>query len=111
MPTYEHQCTDCNWEWEEVYGMNDPIPSACPNCKVEGKVKRLISGGSGKGHVELTGQELKAHIKAEAEDWKRKASKDEKFLANLVGDGKYQQNVVDRERVMKEYRPKIRTRK
>ena len=110
MPTYEHLCRACNQEFEDIYGMKEPIPTKCPNCNVEGKVERLISGGSGKGIVELTGQELKAHVLAEGQKLKHEANKNEKVLANLVGDDKYQRNVVDYER-RKAERPKIKARR
>jgi len=44
---YLHQCTDgyCKHEWEDIYGLNDPIPNVCPNC-LQNTVKRLIAGAS-----------------------------------------------------------------
>jgi len=65
-------------------------------------VKRLISGGSGKGIVELTGHELKAKIKEDATKMRRNAGKDEKLLANLVGEKKYHSNELFRDQVKRE---------
>ncbi len=45
MPTYEYECTKCGHRFERFQKMSDPPVSTCPQCK--GKVKRLISGGSG----------------------------------------------------------------
>jgi putative FmdB family regulatory protein len=45
MPTYEYKCHDCGNKFEEFQQMIDPPVSSCPKC--EGKVERLISGGSG----------------------------------------------------------------
>lgn len=110
MPTYEHLCNNCQHEWEDVYSMKQDPPTQCPSCKVEGKVQRLISGGSGRGIVELTGHELKDKMKAEGQELKKAAMKDERILANLVGEAKYQTNTVNLERAMAE-RPKIRTKR
>ena len=65
MPTYLHICTDkeCAHEWEDFYSITEDPPQCCPKCGKE-TAKRLVSGGSGKGIVELTGHELKAKIKA-----------------------------------------------
>jgi len=45
MPTYEYECTKCGHRFERFQKMSDPPVKTCPECK--GKVKRLISGGSG----------------------------------------------------------------
>lgn len=45
MPTYEYKCYDCGNKFEEFQQMIDPPISSCPKCN--GKVKRLISAGSG----------------------------------------------------------------
>jgi putative FmdB family regulatory protein len=45
MPTYEYECTKCGHRFEKFQGINDKPVSKCPRCA--GKVKRLISGGSG----------------------------------------------------------------
>ena len=45
MPTYEYKCLECGARFEEFQQMTDPPVSSCPRCN--GKVKRLISAGSG----------------------------------------------------------------
>ncbi len=110
MPTYEHVCNNCQHEWEDVYSIRQNPPTICPSCNLEGKVQRLVSGGSGKGIVEITGHELKAKMRAEGQELKRAALKDERVLANLVGESKYQNNTLKLEKSLTE-RPKIRSRK
>jgi putative FmdB family regulatory protein len=84
MPTYEHKCSACEHEWEDIYSMRDPVPTVCPNCKVEGQVKRLISV-PGKGNVELTGRDLTTKLWNEGKDLARKARTDYKLAENLYG--------------------------
>lgn len=110
MPTYEHLCNACKHEWEDIYGMTTDPPTTCPECKKEGEVQRLISGGSGRGIVEVTGQELKAKLKQEGTQLKRDALRNENVLANLVGETKYQTNTVQLERKLAE-RPRIQTKR
>ncbi len=107
---YEHICENCNKEFEDVYGMTEPVPTVCPLCGFDGKVKRLISGGSGKGIVRVTGHELRAKLRSEGQELKRAAMKDERVLSNLVGDSKYQENTVKMEKALAE-RPKFKTKK
>ena len=45
MPTYEYECTECGHRFSEFQNMNDAPITTCPECS--GKVRRLISGGSG----------------------------------------------------------------
>lgn len=45
MPTYEYECTKCGHQFEVFQKITDKPRSRCPRCS--GKVKRLISGGSG----------------------------------------------------------------
>jgi putative FmdB family regulatory protein len=45
MPTYEYKCTKCSHCFEVFQKITDTPVKICPVCK--GKVKRLISGGSG----------------------------------------------------------------
>ncbi len=99
MPTYEFKCQaetetegqECGHEWEEFLSIKAPDPEECPKCHAKGKVLRLISGGSGRGKVELYGQELVDSIKADAQKTKQEAAKDEKVYANLLGDDRYHQ--------------------
>ena len=45
MPTYQYQCTNCSYEFEEFQQITDDPITVCPKCK--GEVKRIITGGSG----------------------------------------------------------------
>lgn len=93
MPTYEFKCKveECGNEWEEFLSIKAPDPEECPKCHAKGQVLRLISGGSGRGKVELTGQELVDSIKADAQKIKAEAAKNENVYANLLGEDKYHQ--------------------
>lgn len=99
MPIYEHKCEDCNYEWEDLYKLSDPVPEECPECHIKGKVKRLISWAS--GVVELTGRDLVKKLKTDA---KKEASKmTENQKANFVGEDKYQAVVQRQDRISKDY--------
>ena len=91
MPTYEFQCraiveneTQCNHEWEEWLSITAPTPEECPKCKAKGHVIRLISGGSGKGTVELTGQDLVDKVKSDVQALKKDAHAKEKAIRQPV---------------------------
>lgn len=90
MPNYEHKCTDenCGHEWEEFYSIKADPPKVCPECKLE-TAMRLISGGSGKGIVELTGHDLKDKIKSDVQGMKHRMRNDENYRANLVGEDRF----------------------
>jgi len=45
MPTYDYQCKDCGHKFEEFQSISAKPLTKCPVC--EGKVERLISGGTG----------------------------------------------------------------
>ncbi len=45
MPTYQYQCSKCDYEFEEFQKISDPPIKTCPKCG--GKVKRIVSGGAG----------------------------------------------------------------
>ncbi|MDD4955916.1 MAG: zinc ribbon domain-containing protein [Candidatus Omnitrophica bacterium] len=45
MPTYDYECLKCGKISEAFHKVNGPPLKECPYCK--GKVKRLISSGSG----------------------------------------------------------------
>ena len=45
MPTYQYQCTNCSYEFEEFQMISDDPLETCPKCG--GKIKRLITGGAG----------------------------------------------------------------
>ena|SRR6266699_2973600 len=101
MPEYDHKCQneECKHEWSDTYSIKQDPPTTCPQCKQE-TAKRLISGGSGRGIVELSGQDLVNKVKADAQQLKRDAAKDERKYANLLGESKYQdlQVRMDRQR-------------
>lgn len=87
MPTYEHECSKCEYIWEDIYSIHDSVPTVCPNCKSEGTVKRIISR-PGTGQVILTGKELVAQLRKEGKELAKKARKDENLAANLYGTNK-----------------------
>ena len=92
MPTYLYECP-VHGEFEEFHSIKITLET-CPKCQEEGKdpqqLKRLICSAT-PGKVELTGQELTDHIKADAKRIQREASKNEKMYANLIGDGRMEQ--------------------
>ncbi|MDP2922824.1 MAG: zinc ribbon domain-containing protein [Candidatus Omnitrophota bacterium] len=45
MPTYDYECLKCGKISEAFHKINDRPLKECPHCK--GKVKKLISSGSG----------------------------------------------------------------
>ncbi len=45
MPTYEYECKACGRRFELEQTMKDAPAGTCPHCG--GRVRRLISGGSG----------------------------------------------------------------
>ncbi len=45
MPTYDYLCESCQKRFEKLQSIQDDPIRVCPDCG--GKVKRLISGGSG----------------------------------------------------------------
>jgi putative FmdB family regulatory protein len=96
MPSYEHKCKneECNHEFEDFYSITAPVP-VCPTCGSE--AQRLISGGSGRGIVELTGQDLKNKVKADVRDMKHRMNTDVNYRANLVGEERYNKNVTSRD--------------
>lgn len=93
MPTYEHKCEACKHEWEDLYKISDPVPDECPNCHEKGQVKRLISWSSGR--VELTGMEGVQKAKEDGKKMAKEMGRDEKKLANFIGEDKYQ-NLVSK---------------
>lgn len=97
MPAYDHLCENCNQEFELEYSVKVDPPTLCPLCNFDGKVKRLISFAT-PGKVELSGDELTAHIKQDAKRIQREASRSEKIYSNLIGEARYNQlqNKLDR---------------
>lgn len=92
MPTYEHRCKSCEHEWEDFYKITQDPPTVCPSCKTEGQVQRLVSGGSGRGIVILTGHERKAYVQAEGAKMAKQMATDENLRANFVGEEAYHQS-------------------
>ena len=45
MPTYDYKCESCHDIFEYFQTMNDKPLTECPKCT--GKIRRLVSGGSG----------------------------------------------------------------
>lgn len=84
MPCYEHLCKNCEHQWEDTYSIHDKVPTVCPNCKVEGKVQRLISGGCAV-KVELQGKELVQQLWKEGKQIAKEARKNEALAASLYG--------------------------
>jgi putative FmdB family regulatory protein len=84
MPCYEHLCQFCKHEWEDTYSIHAEVPKICPECKTEGQVKRLISGG-GSVKVELTGKELIQQLWKEGKQIAKEARKNENLAASLYG--------------------------
>ena len=102
MPTYEHLCKACEHEWDQVYGMTVDPPTLCPECGVDGKVKRLISLGPGPGIMRKSAGEIRSGMAAETRALKERAKTDENFRANLVGEENYNQRVLKTEALEKE---------
>jgi len=100
MPTYEILHRDCNHEWEVEMSIIAPDPDICPHCGGKENIVRLISGGSGKGKVVLTGDELAQHIKEDAKRIEKEATQSEKHYASLLGEERYHsmQTQMDRRR-------------
>lgn len=91
MPEYEHRCqnVNCNNEWCDTYSIKADPPTTCPKCQQE-TAQRLISGGSGRGIVELTGNDLTDKVKSDTAKLKREMSQNENTYANLAGESTYQ---------------------
>lgn len=93
MPTYTYACVPNDTEFEEFHSIKIVLED-CPICKEKGlpphAPKRLISGGSGRGIVELTGQELMDKGKEDARKFANEVQSSEKKYANILGEGKYQ---------------------
>jgi putative FmdB family regulatory protein len=102
MPTYQHRCNECNFEWEEFYSIKAKPPTKCPKCFVDGGVERLVSAGCGRGIMRLTGHELSESLAEDAKKMSREAGSSEKTLANLVGEDKYHKNELMRDKLKRE---------
>lgn len=108
MPIFEFECEECNFGWEDICTLSE-LPTVCPECQTENRVKKLISLPA-PGKVELSGRELKDKLKIDTQKLKADAGKNENLLANLVGESKYEGN-LKLEKQIKQIRPKIKTSK
>lgn len=101
MPSYEYFCVAANEEFESFHSITTVLDD-CPLCAEAGRPphapKRLISGGSGRGIVELTGADLKAKIQSDAQQMRHDMSTNPNKLANFVGETKFNQNELNRTR-------------
>jgi putative FmdB family regulatory protein len=92
MPTYIYECEPNNQEFEEFHSIKTQLED-CPLCKEKNlpphKPKRLISGGSGRGIVELSGQEIVSKAKEDAQKMKKDIYSSEQKYANVIGQDKY----------------------
>ena len=110
MPTYQYICERSvedggHGEFEEMHSIRDDAKlTECPLCKEKDNtitsVKRVISGGSGRGIVELTGQDAVAKAKVDAAKFNRDVHSSEKLYSNVLGESKYQslQQRIDKQR-------------
>jgi hypothetical protein len=91
MPTYLYECP-IHSEFEEYHSVTQMLEN-CPKCQGEGlepqKLKLLINCLS-KGVVELTGHELAAKVKSDAQQLKKDMHNSEKIYSNMLGEGKYE---------------------
>ena len=103
MPEYDHMCTneECNHEWSDEYSIKQDPPTTCPKCGKE-TAKRLISL-TGKGVVELSGQDLINKAVADGKQIERESYTNENKYSNLIGESKYNeiQSNMDRARVIR----------
>lgn len=89
MPIFEHECLDCELQWEDWYQPSE-LPPDCPDCKSK-NVKKLISLCAN-GRVELTGHELRQKLRSDANKIKQKAMTDQNTLADIVGHDNLHKN-------------------
>ena len=95
MPTYEYLCTVINEEFED-YHSNTFKLEECLLCKAAGREnhepKRLISGGGGRGIVQLTGKEYTDQLAVDGLKMRKEIYSSEKMLSNVVGPDLYEKN-------------------
>lgn len=105
MPKYNFECKSCENEWDDIILYKDPNPD-CPECQSK-DVSRLFPLIA-LGKVKLYGQDYKDSLMKGKLDAYKRASTDETFAANLVGEQKYHVNEVQTEKD-KNNRPKIKS--
>lgn len=110
MPTYTYLCElpieeGGHGEFDEFHSIRDDAKlTECISCRKEKDIStpvhRQISGGSGKGIVELTGQDMVAKAKADGEAYKKEVYGSEKLYANVLSESKYEnlQRKIDKQR-------------
>ena len=108
MPNYDYVCSrpvedGGHGEFEEFHSIKTKLEE-CPKCRSEKDistpVQRLISGGSGRGIVELSGDEYKASVAKDAERIKRETYASESKYSNIIGESRYEsiQQRMDKQR-------------
>lgn len=100
MPTYEYVCSKNiddggHGEFESFHSISDSAKlTECPMCRKEKDistpVERLLSGGSGRGIVELTGRDYVESVQSDAQRVKKEVYSSEKAYANVLGNDRYQ---------------------
>jgi putative FmdB family regulatory protein len=96
MPIYNFICETCQTEVEEFMWPDEADPE-CVNCKTNEHMKKQISG-SISGVVELSGRDLKDHLKKEGQKLKARALTNENVLGNMVGESVLHNNLINRGR-------------
>jgi len=43
---YEHHCNTCHLDWLEDYGLNEPSPTTCPECRSEDMYRCVTTSGA-----------------------------------------------------------------
>jgi putative FmdB family regulatory protein len=46
MPRYEHHCRVCELDWEEDYGLSDPVSDTCPECGSQDMYRCVTTSGA-----------------------------------------------------------------
>ena len=101
--TYEYLCEINNQEFEAEHSIKVELEE-CPICKERGldnhKPLRLISGGNGRGIVNLEGREFVEKTKEDAKKFAKEVYSNEKTYANVISERKYHdiQTSMDRAR-------------
>lgn len=92
MPTYDHECYECQYSWEDTYSIHQDPPTICPQCG--GKARRIITAVPA-CKVVLSGNELRAYIKDEQKKIRQQIKTDENLRANISGEDNYHNTQVN----------------